>query len=280
MFVKKCLYRDITIYIPSKSRSEKIYTPFSLSKKALKHTALVVHPSEFKTYKKHNPNINIIQNEAQGISAVRNNILLHCPTRYCIMLDDDLKFGFRLKGDWHIILMKPEDRKLFDVLIHDVMSYVRKHNFAHASLSMRELGHPGKIQKLAGQEWCYNERYTRFFLFDTHQLKKVKLRRVEVMEDFDIILQLLRQGKPCAVSYKWVQGQAIGSNAKGGCSTYRTPEVQTLAANKLAKLHPGIVKVVRKKTKCAWGWGERTDVQIAWKKAFLSSGMTMEKFLK
>jgi len=35
----------------------------------------------------------------------------------------------------------------------------------------------------------------------------------------------------------------------------------------LAELHPGLVKVVTKETKGAWGGGTRTDVVVQWKKA-------------
>jgi len=65
---------------------------------------------------------------------------------------------------------------------------------------------------------------------------------------------------------KWVTNQH-GSNLAGGCSHYRTQEVQEESARKLAELHPGLVSVVKKAAK-NWGWAERTDVTVGWKKAF------------
>ena len=41
-------------------------------------------------------------------------------------------------------------------------------------------------------------------------------------------------------------------------------------SNELAALHPDFVKVVEKYTKTSWGGGIRTDVRIAWKKAYES----------
>ena len=57
----------------------------------------------------------------------------------------------------------------------------------------------------------------------------------------------------------------------GGCSTYRTMELQGAAAEKLAAKHHPFVKVVIKKTKTAWGGAERKDVIVQWKKAYQSA---------
>jgi hypothetical protein len=83
-------------------------------------------------------------------------------------------------------------------------------------------------------------------------------------------LQLLRAGYPNAVITEFVHNQA-GSNTEGGCSAYRDAKMMESSARKLAKLHPGFVKVVTKETKTSWGGGERVDVQIAWKKALASA---------
>ena len=90
--------------------------------------------------------------------------------------------------------------------------------------------------------------------------------RLEVMEDFDVALRLLRAGHDNVILNNWANNQA-GSGKEGGCSHFRTPELHAACASKLASLHPGFVKVVQKTTKGAWGGGTRTDVNIAWKKA-------------
>lgn len=58
-----------------------------------------------------------------------------------------------------------------------------------------------------------------------------------------------------------------GSACKHKASNRR----QAAAAHQLHSLHPDFVKVVKKTTKGAWGGGERTDVTVAWKKAYESS---------
>ena len=76
---------------------------------------------------------------------------------------------------------------------------------------------------------------------------------------------------------EWVHNQG-GSGSAGGCSTYRTPEIQAEAAHKLHEHHRPFVKVVKKTTKTAWGGGERTDVIVQWKKAYKISITEQDKW--
>ena len=96
-----------------------------------------------------------------------------------------------------------------------------------------------------------------------------KFDRIDTKQDFDMTLQLLRKGYKNLVFYKYAHNQS-GSNARGCCSVYRNPEMMDRCSNELAALHPDFVKVVEKYTKTSWGGGIRTDVRIAWKKAYES----------
>jgi hypothetical protein len=92
--------------------------------------------------------------------------------------------------------------------------------------------------------------------------------RIPVMEDFDLTLQLLRKGYPNRVSYQYVWNQR-GSGAEGGCSSYRTAEMQTNAALKLKELHPDFVSLVTKTAGTVWkDMEERSDVTVQWQKAY------------
>jgi len=87
------------------------------------------------------------------------------------------------------------------------------------------------------------------------------------MEDFDMTLQLLERGYPNRVSYDFVIGSA-GANARGGCSAYRTAERMHRAATTLAARHPGVVTLVTKRSTTWAKLPERTDVEVAWKRAY------------
>lgn len=178
-----------------------------------------------------------------------------------LMLDDDLNFSKRRK----------DDPKKFEIVVPSDFTAMLKRieklldRFAHVSIRHREMAHEA-------EETEYCVRALRALAYDVKVLRENKVRfdRLTVMEDFDVTLRLLRLGFPNAVIADYVQNQRGSGNA-GGCSTYRTLEVQAEGARMLAAAHPDFVKIVTKKTKGAWGGGERTDVKISWKKAYLSS---------
>jgi hypothetical protein len=89
------------------------------------------------------------------------------------------------------------------------------------------------------------------------------------MDDFDLTLQLLRLGFQNRVSNEFCHSQV--SHTPGGCSIYRTSAMQTESAHRLARYHPGFVRVVTRRCderSSAWkGMKERHEVVVQWKKA-------------
>lgn len=139
-------------------------------------------------------------------------------------------------------------------------------NYAHASISMREGNHhaePGERDTLSK----YNTRTMRVLAYRTRDFLSVQHCRVPVMEDIDVNLQLLRRGLSNVCSFWWANGQR-GTGAKGGCSDYRTHEVQDAAARRLVEMHPGLVKLRQKNNRAAGDFGVRTEVTVYWQKAF------------
>ncbi len=95
----------------------------------------------------------------------------------------------------------------------------------------------------------------------------IRFDRLQCMEDFDVVLQFLTKGYPNVLltDVAW----DTKSGEKGGCSIFRTNEVQTKAAEGLHKLYPDFVKVVSKTSKSAWdNMKTRTDVIVQWKKSY------------
>ena len=93
-------------------------------------------------------------------------------------------------------------------------------------------------------------------------VKECELSRIEIREDFDLTLQLLRKGYRNAVWHSTVHDQE--HDAPGGCNLWRTTERSDAAAYKLAELHPSYVSVVERRYK---GSGPRTEVRCEWQKA-------------
>jgi len=174
-----------------------------------------------------------------------------------VMMDDDLKLFRRKDKDSH--KLQPVDDK--DLV--DMFTWISKtlDSYAHCGISAREGN--GHIKK----DFVINTRMMRVIGYRTAMFNYVKHNRLQVMEDFDVTLQLLRLGCENIVNFTFANNQLGGSNYKGGCSEFRTLKVQRKAALKLAKLFPDYVTAYKKKMKSAWEGKERTDVRVQWKKA-------------
>lgn len=249
------------IAIPSRARAGQANHTFERLPPALqKDAVLVVSKQEALDYIARFGKNNVVRTSHDGIGRVRQHVLRFGDVaQKIVMLDDDLTFYERRKDDpTKLLNASPASiTKLFKAIDKALDSY------AHVGVAARE-----------GANRCadpviLNTRMLRVLAYRTDILKAEGIRydRLPVMEDFDVTLQLLRKGYANAVINGWAQDQGT-SNAPGGCSTYRTREVQAAGAHGLKKLHPDFVTVVTKETKGAWGGGERTDVRIAWKKAY------------
>lgn len=94
-----------------------------------------------------------------------------------------------------------------------------------------------------------------------------------VAEDFHMTLCFLNKGHKNRILHTFAQ-EDIGSNADGGCSMYRTYELQKETSFWMDRNHPEVsVKV--KNSKTAWGLKKlktgvstRVDVIVQWKKAY------------
>ena len=254
------------IFIPTKSRVDDQRTLKFMPEDLRKQCILVVDEAEADDYRKVHDNLLVVPSELKGISAVRKYIWDTSDDPRICMLDDDLRFHIRSGEGTKLRNAEPEEYYGIFEEIERLMDM----GYGHVGISDRNGNNraEGKtIEELVGE----NQRYIRVLAYDLELCKgKAEHGRVKVMEDFDITLTLLKMGYPNRVSYKYCWGQRK-SGDEGGCSTYRTFEMQREAAFQLSKLHPGLVKVKAKRSKETWGGIERkyrTDVIIYWKKAY------------
>lgn len=118
-------------------------------------------------------------------------------------------------------------------------------------------------------------RVTRCYALNVEVFKQVGavFNPIEpfVAEDFHITLCFLNAGYPNEIIYAFAQ-EDVGSNAPGGCSLYRTAEVQKATMEWMAANHPEVtIKLKQNKT----GWNLpgsvdniRVDCVVQWKKAY------------
>ena len=212
----------------------------------------------------------VLPDNIRTLSPTRQWILDHHDVkkfgpRLCL-LDDDLRFDTRRK-DKPDLFLKATDKDMVRMFtqLENLLS-----KFAHAGILGREGGN--RVM----EPYRFATRMMRVLAYHVPTVRKVKARfdRVPCKQDFDMTLQMLRAGYTNAVICAYVQGQGRGSGAVGGCSAYRTMEMMEKTCYKLAKLHPGLVKVVERETVSAWGGGQhdipvvRKEVEMAWKKAY------------
>ena len=261
------MFEDVSFVIPSSGRATKQVTINQLPEEIKSCTWLAVPRHEVDTYLKAGYVVIGVPDNIKGISPTRRYLMETCSTRYLMMLDDDMTFAYR--PDMSSPKLVSLDRN--DVRLVDMFNYWRglMKSFAHVGLSARQ----GNNRVNEPFKRCC--RMFNAYMYDLPRIRnaRVEVGRTPVMEDFDLTLQLLRKGLPNAVIYKWCWNQS-GSNAAGGCSQYRTNEMQEEAAARLAELHPGFVRLVRKQSKNWSGMETRTDVVVSWSKAYASSQST------
>lgn len=203
----------------------------------------------------------VVGSPAAGIAAVRLWCGQHAEDDKFVMVDDDVKFMVRAGADdWHLVQQKPAD-------VAEMWSAV--------STLLDEYGHVGVSPREGNNRFgvgpapliAENTRTLRVLAYRTADFLRMIHGRVAVMEDFDVNLQLLEAGIPNASTYYWSQDQLM-TNAPGGCSTYRTHDVHEASARELQRLHPDFVRLRQKENKGGGAFGTRTEVTIAWKKAF------------
>lgn len=256
----------LTVVIPSSGRPGRQTTLAQLPDEVRRRTHLAVPARELAAYQGWAKQVRLvgIPNEVQGISGTRKYLMSKCPTRYLLMLDDDMTFAYRPDiTSPKLVSLAPGD-ELLRQLFHYWQQCLQQ--YAHVGLSARQ-GNNRVTQDLRPCCRMYNA-----YTYDLERVRQAGpvIGRLPVMEDFDLTLQLLRLGLPNAVIYRWCWNQG-GSNLPGGCSRYRTAAMQAQAAQQLAQLHPGLVRVVVKQSKNWQGMAERVDVVVAWQKALARS---------
>jgi hypothetical protein len=253
------------LYIPTYKRTSKQITWGNLPESVKDWSYLVCPKEEEEEHKKLGRQVLATPDEIKGIAATRQWILENSDDDQVMMADDDQSFRCRTEGGYKLRTMEEED---YDSMFSSVVEHLSEYNAVGISAQAgnnrsfpKEVISPGRMYNM----YAFNK--------EVLLSNNVRFDEMVVMEDFHVTLSLLEMGMPNAILQNWCWSSP-GSNASGGCSTYRTSEVQREGAMKLASLHSPFVKVVEKESE-SWGNGlsVRTDVRVSWKKA-LESGLS------
>lgn len=249
----------MNIYIPTMGRIYNQITWDNMPKELKPITTLVCPSSEYEKHRALGRNVMVC--DEHGIGNVRQ-FLCEQNQRYILMLDDDqMFFQWKSSEDYHLVKCTDEQ---FIQLYHDIHKLLMEgHPFVGIGSRQGNNNHfPQRIVE--------NCRNCNSYGIDTEVLYDydIKFNALPLMEDFHVQLSLLTNGFKtlCITDRVWNQ---YGSGAKGGCSTYRTKELQEQAAKGLKEAFSDFVKLVIKKNKTGWeGLENRTDVIVSWKKAY------------
>lgn len=262
------------IYIPSRGRHTQIaHGPLSqFNIQIFKNVVLVVPPDEVGAYHRY-----LYENNLPAkICDLRYDSIGHkrkligemakaAGEETFAMVDDDVVFSTRVSPEsWNLRPSTSDDIQAMLFTMEEMLqecgsvgiSAREGNNRAGAGLPLS----PGMAPR--------NTRVMRVLAYRTEEFLACEHGRLRCMEDFDVQLQLLGRGVSNACLYYWANNQAR-TNAPGGCALWRTREVHNAAAEGLAALYPGIVRLRQKQNKTdSEGLGTRTEVTIAWKKAY------------
>lgn len=181
-----------------------------------------------------------------------------------IMLDDDLRFAVRDNPEE----TRHDKRRLRIPESHELVQMLRVvdkllDKYAHVAIRHRMAYHDKRLGYPV--ETCV--RALRALAYRTKEFNLCSHGRVDIMEDFDVTLQLLAKGYPNAVTTHWVQDQSQ-TQAVGGCSDYRTHQLHQRNVRRMAALWgPEIVALREKNNKTGGEFGKRVEATIQWKRA-------------
>jgi hypothetical protein len=184
------------------------------------------------------------------------------PSNRIIIMDDDLRFACRGPDLKLHQITAPEMEDMLNWLMESLVHTV------HAGISARQ----GNNNEPHPVRSCTSMRSVLAYDLDYIRAHDIRFNRTVSKNDYDVTLQLLEQGCPNLVSFKYTHDQIGGPTLAGGTTEYRTADIHKKATDELVALHPRYVKrVYKEKEEWQNTGGGRWDVQVQWQKAYKES---------
>lgn len=255
----------MNLYIMSRGRAGKVTTLKSIPEEWRSRTFLVVSHGEWTDYKDAHPGWNVIEaprditNYSQKFQWILDGTEVDHNDK-AVILDDDLVFSKRT-----IVANKISLRTITDpALINPLFMYMEDLLDEYALVGV----HPRQMGQNTKPPLVENGRIICIQGINRKKIGRVKVDHFPILADVILNLTLLSRGQPNAIITTHFQDHGP-CQAPGGCSIYRTPEMQREAAEFLAQTWPEFVKVVERRPKVAkWMGDVRYDYTAQWKKLY------------
>lgn len=179
-----------------------------------------------------------------------------------VILDDDLIFSERVKDRLHTV--QPQDAHALNPLWRYMEELLEE--TALVGIHPRQMGHTAPLPyKENGKIVCVqgiNRRLIREQLGGYPEINQFP-----ILSDVVLNATLLAHGIGNRLITKWCVDWGT-CQAPGGCSIYRTPEMQAEACRWLESEFGPYIKAVEKEAKNGWLGGKRVDFRGQWKRLY------------
>jgi hypothetical protein len=253
------------IYIPSSDRPQRQSTLQALPPSLWPRVRLVVQQGQRAAYDAAQwpvkllvlpPHVNRL---GPTLGWINSHARTHSPQAY-YALDDDIKFLWRDDK----LKLHPSTHEQTEAMFSMFDQWLEHKGIGAVSVSARfgNNFHPQRSRTGA-------IRISQFLGYRTAATLNVKFGRVLVYTDQDVTLQILALGYACRVSYGYAYQETVKYQGAGGCSVYRTAEVEDEFARKMVQLHAPFTKLKFVKDR-RWGGREMARATFQWKKIWLN----------
>jgi hypothetical protein len=252
----------MNLYIMSRGRSTKQTTLHNIPLEWQKRTYVVHNNDESEQYS-HIPQAipapTWVQNYSDKMQYLIDRIELH-DGGIGVIMDDDLWFNKRIEGQEK--LRKPENASESSEIWQQMEQLLQ--NTALVGIHPRQMGHNKKLPYVEnGKIICVQGINTHLFPGDFE-----RVNHYPILSDVWLNCQLLSRGVGNKLITTWVQDHG-SCQAPGGCSIYRTPDMQRECCEALeTKFSPHFKTVIKEPKSAKWMGGKRYDFRVQWKRMY------------
>lgn len=252
----------MNLYIMSRGRAGRTTTQKWIPKSWQNRTFFIVPIGEVNDYIRFNKDVGVlpapttVTNYSQKVQYILDGEFLDKHPK-AVILDDDLVFSEKSDPSRPTSLISVKDPERL-VRLYEYMEALLDH-FALVGV------HPRQNGNLAKTPHTQNGRIICIQAINRRMIGNVKVDQQPILADVVLNCTLLARGQPNALITTFFQDHGP-CQAPGGCSLYRTPDMQRAAVEYLASRFPAYVKVVERHPKVAkWMGDTRYDYTCQWK---------------
>lgn len=257
----------MNIYILTRGRLNAQHTWNNLDPILREHTWLVCPHGEESEVLKAEHNIWPVPPEIDNYNKKFQWVIDNTePDEKFVIMDDDLHFSRRIPGTQKLEKLKSvEETVTMITQLSELMD-----GYALGSIHPRQMGHTQELPCV------YNTKILRVQAINKAKFPPDvdRVDNLPILADIMLACNLLQLGYPNIVLTSYTQDHK-GGQSPGGCSLYRTAEMQAACAHWVAARYgPDHVKVEIKRPKTAtWLGKERVDLRMQWKRMYKEAAL-------